>query len=1034
MGSQYEPIQRFLRRVRARFRALSAFDAAWRASLAISAVIAVALTTWTLASFGSRSPALLAALAAVVFVCAVAGLVWGLLPLRHAPSDAQLARFVEERVPALDDRLVTAVDIASAADRGRTQALTGPLVADAARRVDALDLDDIVSQSRLRRGGFKAGAAAAALLVLLIMAREPARQSLDAASLALFPERIRLEVLPGSVRVVQGAPLTIEARLVGNRAPIRARVEVGGGDSWRGTEMLEDAGGRFRLPMPPPSSNFDYRVAAGSITSPVYRVTVAHPPGVARIDADYVFPASLGLPSRTETDGGDVYAPAGTDVTLHIHTNRPAVSGQLSLANGQALTLAARSPTELTASLKVVEDGSYRVALRDRDGLADPGQTEYFIRAIEDRPPDVHVVKPASDRRVTRLEEVEIEAQAEDDYGIDRRELVYAVRGQTEKVVPLDVPRRGTIVTSVTGRHMLYLEDLDVRPGDFVSYYVRARDIGRGSRSNEGRSDIFFLEVRPFEQEFALAQSQSMAGGGYNGSIDELVTAQKQVVVATWKLNRRGQNTKGAQSPADIRAVGLSEAALKRRTEETASSLRESTMRDPRRRLQGRGGDGPAGQPMPEEDAMAVAVDAMGRAVVSLEALKTTAALPPEMEALNALLEAQALVKKRQIARQQSAQGGPGNNNRNFDISALFDKELQRLQETRYETRQPSGGPNAERDEALEKITELARRQDEMLRRQQELARQRLDEAEMARQLEKLTREQSELRQQADELARRMSKLESGQQNTAGPQSGSSSAGSEQTARQLRDISNDMRSATNDLRRRDSPQTGAGGTRALEKLKTLEQQLRGDAAGKAKKGGNQRDGSGSDARRDEATRALSEQRGRAQQLRQNIERLTRELAQLSQESGRNTPGGQKAPNQTGQTDSRDRGPGGRGEELARLREQAARELDRTRELLDQLRRQDPAFASGGPGFTFEGAGMVFSSPGTEAFKQDFARWQALSAEATRALDRAESSLAKRLNDTDSASRLAAGIDDKPPAAYQQQVDRYFKALGNRRQP
>ena len=114
-----------------------------------------------------------------------------------------------------------------------------------------------------------------------------------------------------------------------------------------------------------------------------------------------------------------------------------------------------------------------------------------------------------------------------------------------------------------------------LRPGDFVSYYVRARDITRGSRSNEGRSDIFFLEVRPFEQEFSLAQSQSMAGSGHTGSIDDLVNSQKQIVVATWKLDRRGQNLKGAQSPADIRTLGRSEADLKTRVEQTASSLRD---------------------------------------------------------------------------------------------------------------------------------------------------------------------------------------------------------------------------------------------------------------------------------------------------------------------------------------------------------------------------------------------------------------------------------------------------------------------------
>ena len=188
---------------------------------------------------------------------------------------------------------------------------------------------------------------------------------------------------------------------------------------------------------------------------------------------------------------------------------------------------------------------------------------------------------------------------------------------------------------------------------------------------------------------------------------------------------------------------------------------------------------------------------------------------------------------------------------------------------------------------------------------------------------------------------------------------------------------------------------------------------------------------------DRESRAIAEQRARAQQLRENIENVTRDLEKAGrQDAGKNTASsGQKAPGQTGKTEEgRQAGSGGRGEDLARLREQAARELQQTRELIDELRRQDPTFASGGTGFTFEGMGMTFSSPGTEAFKQDFAKWETLRDQATRALERAESALSKRLQQKESSDRLAAGIDDKAPAAYQEHVDRYFKALGNRKQP
>src|SRR6478672_7615974 len=168
MDRQYEPIGRFLQRVRARLRALSALDAAARVALGLSAVVAVALTVWSLASLGGRSPIALTSLLGVVLVLAAVALAWGLLPLRGAPTDAQLARFVEEQVPALDDRLATAVDIVQ---RDIPSPLAGPLVADAARRVDAIDVDEVVPGRRIRAGGFKAGAAVIALLVLAVMAR-----------------------------------------------------------------------------------------------------------------------------------------------------------------------------------------------------------------------------------------------------------------------------------------------------------------------------------------------------------------------------------------------------------------------------------------------------------------------------------------------------------------------------------------------------------------------------------------------------------------------------------------------------------------------------------------------------------------------------------------------------------------------------------------------------------------------------------------------------------------------------------------------
>jgi hypothetical protein len=1218
-------IRELIDRVRRRWRALSAFRAAVRAALGAAIVIGVALaaSSWT-----GGAPRVLAVLATITFIVAVGTVVRGLWPLRRVPADAQVARFIEEHAPALEDRLVSAVDVT----RSRTKAsLADLMLRDAAKRVRDLDPETIVAAESLRRAGFQAAASVLALLVILVSGRHIARQAIDAVWLTAFPSRLALEVTPGNAHIKAGAPLVIQARLAGNRAPIIAQVQIADGEGWRGAEMVTDAPGDFRLGMDAVTAPFKYRVLAGTVTSPTYEVTVARPPRVTRIDVDYAYPEGLKLPPRTERDGGDIYAPAGTDVRLHVFTDRPAATGRMALGHGSSIAFAADKPTELTAALKVVDDNSYRVALADTDGLASEGETEYFIRTLEDRPPEVRVLKPASDRSVTRLEEVDIEAQAEDDYGVDRLDLVYSIRGGDERTVPLKIPRQAT---TVNGRHTLFLEELDIKPGDFISYYVRARDITRGTRPNEARSDIFFLEVKPFEQEFALAQSSSMAGAGASGNIDDLVAAQKDIVVATWKIDRRMQTAKGAKSEQDIRAVGKAESELKTRVEQTSSTFRESTMRDPRRRPGQRGrGESPsprAGETLPEEDHMTAAAAAMGKAVTSLDGLKTAAALPSELEALDRLLKAQADVKRREVTRQQAGSGG-GQNRSNYDMSGLFDKELQRQQQTNYENKSTAEQRQDSNQSALDKIRDLAKRQDELLKRQAELARKResLSEEELKRELDQLTRAQSELRQQAEDLARQMDRqnqggqqsqqnaqnsrggqqsssnqqAQSGQQGQAGQQgrSGQQAQSAEQqgqstsqngradaNSRRMRDASDQMRSAAGDLRRQDPAQASASAKRALEQLREIERQLQaggpdeqrravgelqlearqladserqiaselgklkpgeagtdaarrlageqerladrtrrlqdslkqqagsrpapsssrapgrasesdnanaraaaGDAAqemdrqrladrmqqsaeamraaaergrdaprGAGAPGGAARDAqaqanaqdamareldkvadklAASRGATDNESRKLSEQLARVQEQREKLDAASRELGRIGRQNGgsgsQSGSSPTKSPGQSGRAgEGQQGGGGGTGTDLARLRDEYMRRLQETRDLLGQLQRDDQSFSQGGPGFTFEGRGMTMSAPGTEAFKQDFAKWEDLKRQATQALDHAESTLSKKLQAKQARDRLAAGVDDNAPPAYKKQVDSYFKAIAGKQKP
>ncbi len=688
--------------------------------------------------------------------------------------------------------------------------------------------------------------------------------------------------------------------------------------------MTPDGGG-FQFSFESVDRTFRYRVTAGSRRSEDYTVTALMAPRVTRIDLRYEYPAFTSLAPRDERDGGDIYAPAGTKVRVRVHTDKPIASGQLVFAQGPR---GMKDATKVESSLEpgglqrvaeqvlegelvLARDDSYRIGLTDRDGLRSSGETEYFLRVMDDRPPDVRILRPAADQQITPLEEVAIEARAEDDYGISRFELVYAVAGREPKVVPFKRSAGSTLARA--GNHTIAAEDLGVQPGDVITYYARARDVGRGKRPTETRSDIFFLEVRPFSEEFVLAQSQAMSGMA-SEQIETLIQAQKEIINATWNIERRAGSGAGRSSD-DITAIAAAQTELKTRAEEIASRTGRGrgAIRFPQQRLRPfDGAQGRQGQGRPASDPVGAAISAMTRAIDQLEGQRTSQALPHEMAALQGLVQAQAEVRRREVAQQSGASMG-GLGRQGQDLSALFDKELQRQQRTNYETRsQTESRPDRRESEtALDKIRELARRQEELSRRQRELAKAAQPADELRRQLEKLSREQEALGQQAEELAREMGQqAAAGQQpgQPAGPPQRAGSAQAQSGAGAMRGAADEMRSAAGELQRQ-SPSTAADrGERAAAELRQLEQQMRRDnpdarqqAAGEARLDAQQiadeqrriageasRLSKGADTANRDAWRRLA---GEKEKLADRVDDLQRSVEQL---------GGDPAPGSAGQ--------------------------------------------------------------------------------------------------------------------------------------
>lgn len=724
------------------------------AGVAVAVLLLLAVTA-AAAWFSLRhafDPRVLLAGRIALVLAAGAGLALGVAAPLLRINRRRAARLAEAQVEGLEERAAT---------------LAGPLAdsplaelvaEEALRRAEAVPARALVGGSAIAAACAAAGAALMALVWLtaaapgslgygahLLWAGAP-----PAGQQALFA----LTVKPGDAKVRRGGDQWIEAVAAGfDLTGLRLRLRRPGSAQWETLAMEPNpAGPGFVFLLAGITDDVEYQVDAQRMRSPVYRLRVVDLPRIEKYRVRYKYPPYLGLPDSSEDPGGDVRAVENTRAALEIETDKPLAGGVIVLDDGTRLPLESNGRVS-RAELEVKRDGSFYFAALD-GGAPVRLSEDYFIEAQPERAPEVRLTRPGRDAKVSPIEEVAVEAEAADDFGLHGLEIAYSVNGGEPRALRLAVQRGAK---QARGRAVIALEEFHLQPGDIVAVSATARDARTAAQT-----DIFFLEAQPFEREYQ--QSQILGGmGGMQGEGEEendIVQRQKEIIAATWNQIR---TQKGR---AETREDAAFLSGMQQKLAEQAQSLAQ------RMRSRQLAGANEEFQKFSQE--MGSASKAMQDAAALLRNLQWRGALSPEQRALQHLLRAESLFRQIQVAFGQQGGGGRGGGQMR-DLESLFELELD-LEKNQYETVQTaSGAASRERqiDEALKKLEELARRQ------QQQAEQQRRNEQSFQQRWQ-----QEMLRREAEELRRQLAELQRGQrgqsgQNAQGGQSAQGGQGSQ---------------------------------------------------------------------------------------------------------------------------------------------------------------------------------------------------------------------------------------------------------------
>ena len=222
-----------------------------------------------------------------------------------------------------------------------------------------------------------------------------------------------------------------------------------------------------------------------------------------------------------------------------------------------SLTNDAKVGTVYHARFTLDQSKRYQLVLVDDAGRTNKVPPEFVLEALKNRPAELKIAFPRGDQRVSPLEEIHFRAEASDDYGLGSYGIAYALAGGTTKTVQLGQGSKPLEKRAFD--YLLPMESLRAEPDQLLSYYLWADDVGPDGKTRRTSSDMYFAEIRPFDEIFREGQSpdggSGQSGGAQGNETEKLSELQKQVINATWNLLRRETNPKPSEKFKDDATV-----------------------------------------------------------------------------------------------------------------------------------------------------------------------------------------------------------------------------------------------------------------------------------------------------------------------------------------------------------------------------------------------------------------------------------------------------------------------------------------------
>ncbi len=265
-------------------------------------------------------------------------------------------------------------------------------------------------------------------------------------------------------------------------------------------------------------------------------------------------PAYTGLPVREQNDLS-VSAIQGSVVRLRLHTN-VAMEDVTLLFNGERIhRMKHVDPLIWESTFPLNENGFYQI---EYDGNR---SDMYSLEAMPDKPVTISVSRPDPYHSIEPgyAPLVVVEAELSDDFGIKEAILMATIasgKGESVTFKSSEMPFKTNGSRNLNLTRNLDLKKLEMKPGDELFFYIRARDIA----AQESRSDVYVVSWQDTTELMSLSGMVSPTDVK-----PEYFRSQRQIILDIEKLIAESSGLSKKEGQEQSNNIGIDQKLLRLR-------------------------------------------------------------------------------------------------------------------------------------------------------------------------------------------------------------------------------------------------------------------------------------------------------------------------------------------------------------------------------------------------------------------------------------------------------------------------------------